>query len=198
MVLFSARNEVMPMALFKPMSQQGALTSARKFVDSNERTRAASIPNLNQETQLRKWDNACAYCDVSFDERPLHWDHVMPLFLNGANDGANVVPSCDRCNLAKGAKHPMVWLKDKKPRHPIAWVHASTKHLSSLPRRYRKMLRKDLTKHLRWLRSDGAKSRRLVMTRRRFYTKKWFSAQNKRDRVEVQRMLRILNASLKS
>lgn len=48
---------------------------------------------------------ACAYCGVGVEQGAvMHLDHVMPVERGGDNDAKNLVTSCERCNLAKGAR----------------------------------------------------------------------------------------------
>lgn len=61
---------------------------------------------------LQAFGHKCAYCGC---DGPFHQDHFIPL-ANRASPGTvigNMVPACRRCNLAKAAKHPLDWIKDK-------------------------------------------------------------------------------------
>lgn len=48
----------------------------------------------------------CAYCRSVLRSKK-HIDHIMPLALGGTNDATNLQLLCVRCNLSKGAKHPI-------------------------------------------------------------------------------------------
>ena len=79
------------------------------------RTAHQRIPGLTaaEKQRLLAKYGGCAYCDTAVVEGlNLHWDHVLPLTLGGANHLSNVVPSCVPCNLRKGSKHPSRWLTE--------------------------------------------------------------------------------------
>lgn len=48
----------------------------------------------------------CAYCRDPLPERGWHLEHVVPLSRGGEHVWENVVASCLRCNMIKGAKLP--------------------------------------------------------------------------------------------
>lgn len=50
--------------------------------------------------------NSCQYCGVTFRERDLNLDHVIPRRLGGGTIWTNIVCSCIPCNLRKGEKTP--------------------------------------------------------------------------------------------
>lgn len=57
----------------------------------------------------------CFYCSRNFKKRPMRrktLDHYIPWWIWPGWDVGNLVLSCERCNLAKGAvlPWPLVWL----------------------------------------------------------------------------------------
>lgn len=56
--------------------------------------------------RMSVFDNRCAYCGGPFD----HIDHLKPLSMGGAHCLGNLRPSCQSCNLQKGAMNPFDWL----------------------------------------------------------------------------------------
>ena len=54
----------------------------------------------------------CAVCRTSIVEK-YHLDHIMPLALGGDNSKENLQLLCPTCNLQKGAKHPIDFMKSK-------------------------------------------------------------------------------------
>lgn len=46
----------------------------------------------------------CRYCGGQSDTVRLHVDHVIPVCQGGTNDEANLITSCESCNLGKGGK----------------------------------------------------------------------------------------------
>ena len=57
--------------------------------------------------------SGCFYCDGPYEHR----DHVVPLSRGGTHDIGNVVPSCQACNLSKGAKLISEWAKNAESVH---------------------------------------------------------------------------------
>jgi 5-methylcytosine-specific restriction endonuclease McrA len=51
----------------------------------------------------------CAGCYARLSK--YHLDHNMPLFLGGSNTDDNIQLLCPRCNLSKGAKHPIDFMQ---------------------------------------------------------------------------------------
>lgn len=47
----------------------------------------------------------CFYCGVECGGR-FHWDHRVPLVVGGQSSRENLVVSCPKCNLRKGARLP--------------------------------------------------------------------------------------------
>lgn len=56
--------------------------------------------------QLKRQRGRCFYCRDKVG-KTYHVDHVTPLIKSGHNGPENLVITCPRCNLSKGAKHPM-------------------------------------------------------------------------------------------
>ncbi len=51
-----------------------------------------------------RWE--CQYCEDTFHTKELTFDHVIPRARGGRTTWENIVASCRRCNLLKGAKLP--------------------------------------------------------------------------------------------
>lgn len=56
--------------------------------------------------QNERQRHRCYWCGAS-TRTGFHVDHIVPLKLGGTNWPDNIVIACPRCNLSKGAKHPM-------------------------------------------------------------------------------------------
>lgn len=69
---------------------------------------ADSFTVFEWETQLERFDHACAYCGC---ESELTVDHVIPIIKGGCNLIWNVVPACARCNLSKNKSDLSEWYK---------------------------------------------------------------------------------------
>lgn len=61
------------------------------------------------ECLLRDQDNCCNACRVSFDEAPMHLDHIISLSKGGAHAEYNVQLLCRSCNCSKTDKMPIAW-----------------------------------------------------------------------------------------
>lgn len=73
------------------------------------RARKLAAPGFATAEQLAAriafYGHRCAYCGGPYD----HLDHVIPLSRGGSNWPANIRPSCEHCNLSKGAKLITEW-----------------------------------------------------------------------------------------
>lgn len=57
---------------------------------------------------FKKQGGRCANCKASL-KAGYHADHILPLALGGSNAIRNIQLMCPRCNLRKGASHPIVF-----------------------------------------------------------------------------------------
>jgi 5-methylcytosine-specific restriction endonuclease McrA len=84
------------------------LASARTHV-ANRRARMRGSDGTHTAAdiiaQQERQKGRCYWCKRKL-KTETHVDHVIPLVLGGSNGPENIVISCPRCNLAKGAKHP--------------------------------------------------------------------------------------------
>ncbi len=53
----------------------------------------------------------CAVCHTDLKKSGHHLDHHMPLALGGSNVDSNMQLLCPPCNLSKGAKHPVDFMR---------------------------------------------------------------------------------------
>lgn len=61
---------------------------------------------LRENKLLVKSGQHCSYCGAAEN---LHWEHIVPLSLNGPDTIDNQVLACAKCNLSKGARDPYQW-----------------------------------------------------------------------------------------
>lgn len=71
--------------------------------------RRDAMPPKTRAAVLAKTSGRCVYCSIELTVRPnqpnsFHADHVLPVTRGGADDIANLVPSCADCNLRKGSR----------------------------------------------------------------------------------------------
>lgn len=52
--------------------------------------------------------NRCAYCRVRLGT-DFHVDHIVPRSKGGSNKRSNLQLACEKCNIAKGAKDPLLF-----------------------------------------------------------------------------------------
>ena len=60
------------------------------------------------QTLLVKQNHLCYYCNTALNKGNTHLDHYIPISKGGAHSVGNVVFACCSCNLAKGAKVPIL------------------------------------------------------------------------------------------
>lgn len=61
---------------------------------------------------LKRQNGKCACCGLSLSNG-YHLDHIIPLALGGKNSDDNVQLLTPKCNLKKGAKHPIDYMQSK-------------------------------------------------------------------------------------
>jgi len=64
------------------------------------------------QTLITLQKGRCACCNKSLEEG-YHLDHIMPLALGGLNSDENVQLLTPKCNLSKGTKHPIDYMRGK-------------------------------------------------------------------------------------
>jgi len=57
------------------------------------------------------FSNTCVYCGKHYDEAELTLDHVRPKCFGGKTVASNLVPSCRKCNQAKGSQNWLQWMR---------------------------------------------------------------------------------------
>ncbi|MDE2107210.1 MAG: HNH endonuclease, partial [Patescibacteria group bacterium] len=53
---------------------------------------------------LESFESRCYYCGVILTTDSFHVDHKIPKYSNGTDDLNNLVPTCIKCNIAKGVR----------------------------------------------------------------------------------------------
>ena len=80
------------------------------------RARLASVGGRLTEGDVKRLlvlqKRRCAVCRTSIRKK-FHADHVVPLAKGGDNSMLNMQLLCPRCNLQKGAKHPVDFMRSK-------------------------------------------------------------------------------------
>ncbi len=88
----------------------------RKVIMQNRRARikgnGGKLSNDIIETLLVRQNSKCGCCNKSL-KNGYHLDHIMPIALGGKNSDDNVQLLTPKCNLSKGAKHPIDYMRAK-------------------------------------------------------------------------------------
>jgi 5-methylcytosine-specific restriction endonuclease McrA len=75
----------------------------------NRRALRAAAKGTHDESDIQalfKLQNGrCAYCGKRI--KTYHVDHILPLSKGGTNEPRNLQLTCGKCNLTKGARHPL-------------------------------------------------------------------------------------------
>jgi 5-methylcytosine-specific restriction endonuclease McrA len=110
--------------------KESVLRSVKKWRDANkEKVKASnSVARFSKSVfqeagcdgvqkiakHLKRLENRCHWCGLSFNGEPWAVDHVVPIAAGGSNRVENIVKSCIRCNSRKAALPPDVWVEKMK------------------------------------------------------------------------------------
>ena len=86
-----------------------------RYMQAWNRRRARKACAVPQRWQIHDIVPFCCYwCGANLRAygATTHVDHVMPIALGGPANQSNEVMSCSACNMAKSAKHPLVWIAE--------------------------------------------------------------------------------------
>lgn len=87
-----------------------------RIARSRRRARIKGAEGSHTAEDLKEIFNAqkgrCAYCRASL-KAGKHVDHIKPLARGGSNDRANIQYLCPPCNLAKNAKDPIDFARER-------------------------------------------------------------------------------------
>jgi 5-methylcytosine-specific restriction endonuclease McrA len=68
----------------------------------------------------------CVYCGMTYELHELTLDHVRPRCFGGEDLTSNLVPSCWKCNQAKGSSNWLSWMRNTfgiTPREQLILSH---------------------------------------------------------------------------
>ncbi len=72
---------------------------------------SADAKRLWKRAIKEHWSCQCAYCGETHDVDELTLDHVKPRTHGGSDLTSNLVPSCKKCNQAKGSNNWLTFLR---------------------------------------------------------------------------------------
>jgi 5-methylcytosine-specific restriction endonuclease McrA len=81
-----------------------AILLARKAAKRTGDVALVSSQDLSR--LVHRYRGRCAYCGIRAHE---HFDHIIPLARGGRHSIGNLLPSCAKCNLAKGSRLLADW-----------------------------------------------------------------------------------------
>lgn len=88
----------------------------RKIINQNRRAKVrgsgGKLSSNIVQTLMALQKGKCTCCGKSLKSGH-HLDHVIPIALGGMNDDSNVQLLTPKCNLSKGAKHPVDYMRSK-------------------------------------------------------------------------------------
>ena len=82
----------------------------RRFSAAEQRTSSLNsktfsmrkpIPRKVREEVYAKYDGHCAYCGCELKYEDMQVDHMIPLWIGGADEMSNYMPACRQCNHYK-------------------------------------------------------------------------------------------------
>lgn len=89
----------------------------KEVVSHRRRARIAEANGTHTAADLKALlaaqGHRCAYCRADLRKVKRHLDHVMPLARGGSNGCENLQYLCAPCNLAKGAKDPVDFARER-------------------------------------------------------------------------------------
>ena len=90
---------------------------ARKISRQNRRARKLLVGGKLSKgiisSLLKLQRGLCACCKTNLSKTNIHQDHIMPLARGGMNIDSNIQLLCQKCNLSKGAKHPIDFMQSR-------------------------------------------------------------------------------------
>ena len=75
------------------------------------------------------FDCKCVYCGETYEPNELTLDHVRPKTFGGQDLTNNLVPSCRKCNQAKGSQNWLQWMRATFGENPskeqliLSWIN---------------------------------------------------------------------------
>ena len=72
---------------------------------------SSEAKRLHRRAIKEHFNCQCVYCGITYDPELLTLDHVRPRCCGGPTLTSNLVPSCKKCNQAKGSMNWLSWMR---------------------------------------------------------------------------------------
>ena len=125
--------------------ERARLKDQKRRASKMSATTGRPITQADIAAILKHQDGLCAYCAQPVGD-DYHLDHFIALSKGGMHDADNIVVACQKCNLQKGAKSPLVFMEIKTPKKTT-----EAREQSMIVMWSHKKLVRDLMPDLRWL-----------------------------------------------
>jgi hypothetical protein len=77
---------------------------------NRKRLKSIGMTGKDYRSWVERQKKVCYWCEAECCKN-FHVDHVMPMALGGRHEAWNLSISCPRCNMLKGAMHPLDWIE---------------------------------------------------------------------------------------
>jgi len=74
--------------------------------------KSSDAKRMHKEAIVKAFNCKCVYCGTKYESKDLTIDHVRPRCFGGQSFTSNLVPSCRRCNQAKGSRNWLEWMRE--------------------------------------------------------------------------------------
>ena len=138
--------------------QQHALQEARRIgIRKIRQSNPAGYSNEWVVKLTKEQEGCCFWCAIEINDGDRHLDHVWPLSRGGFHDVANLVLSCGRCNLRKGARSPWAMVREDLDlnRQEIVWRNLLNMGIGATPTASRQTPQEDPAPQLAFDWTDG-------------------------------------------
>ena len=102
--------------------------SYKEFLFNLEAMTSSEARRLHRQAIIAHFDATCVYCGIKHEPNELTLDHVKPRCRGGDSFTKNLVPSCKKCNQAKGSNNWLQWMRATfgiTPREQLILTHSN-------------------------------------------------------------------------
>lgn len=88
-------------------SKKGKIVAKKARIKRKALVRKAKIGDIDLNKIIS--NKKCYWCNIKIIDNNYHIDHYIPISKGGEHSNDNLVLSCPKCNLTKGAKDPFIF-----------------------------------------------------------------------------------------